>query len=98
MNQLTGTWIAPEFLNGNTDSGKFIKFLDDSTYVINDGMDQAESVYKVEGSNLTLEPALGLSSSSLPYKFNIEKKNKDQILTLLIENKGITYSFVRKSE
>ena len=98
MNQLTGTWIAPDFLNGKTDSGRFIKFLNDLTYIINDGMDQAESVYKVEGSNLILEPALGLSSTSLPYKFNIEKKNADQILTLLIEDKGITYSFVRKAE
>ncbi len=99
MKNLTGTWISPDFLNGKTDSGKFVKFLEDNTYIINDGMDQAESVYKIEGiDKLILEPALGLSPTSLLYKYEIAKKGINEILTLLIEQEGITYSFVKKKD
>lgn len=99
MNNLTGTWISPDFLNGKTDSGKFVKFLEDFTYIINDGMDQAESVYKVEGvDKLILEPALGLSATPLPFKYEIAKKGNNEILTLTIEKEGITYSLVKKKD
>ena len=97
MNNLTGTWISPDFLNGKTDSGKFVKFLEDLTYIINDGMEQAESVYKLEGDDkLVLDPALGLSPTSLPFKYDISKKGNNEILTLTIEKEGITYSLVKK--
>lgn len=97
MGNLVGTWWATELFTDKPTSGKFIKFNEDHTYVVNDGLSQAESTYETpDDSTIALEPAFGTGSHhTSQYQYKTEKADLGDVLTLSQPEKGIVLTFIK---
>jgi len=97
MENLVGTWWATELFTDKPTSGKFIKFNEDHTYVVNDGLAQSESTYNtLDDSVVTLDPAFGMGAQkTTQYQFKTEKGGLGDVLTLSQPEKGIVLTFIK---
>lgn len=101
MDKIIGTWLATELFADSPDSGKFIKFKEDKTFILNDGLEQIESTYETQGdAEVSLKPALGMGHlTEAQYNFKVEKnKEQNEVLILSKPDKGIILTYLKKSE